>query len=162
MSLWDRTRGTCHILLTGWSLVKRAEGVVLVAPAGSCISPCPVDGGGGFHAVASFWVAATSGRGVWVGAVGPKRGVRRRRWRGWCGDGEVPGSVGILAAAGGLDLGGCPLSVPVDSVVGDPVVGLAGKVPVADRGVQRDGDAVEGEAPSGGSDRGDDLLAAAA
>src|SRR6266536_1010435 len=91
MSLWDRTRGTCHILLTGWSLVKRAEGVVLVAPAGSCISPCPVDGGGGFHAVASFWVAATSGRGVWVGAVGPKRGrptsavaglVRRRRSAG--------------------------------------------------------------------------------
>jgi hypothetical protein len=41
-------------------------------------------------------------------------------------------------------------------------MGSAGEVPVADRGVQRYGDAIEGESPPRGFNRGDDLLAAPA
>jgi len=98
-----------------------------------------------------------------VGPPGRIIGGGGRRWRrGRRGAGEVLGAVGFLPVTCGVDLSGCPLSGPADSVAGDPIVGSAGEAPVADRGAQRDGVAVEGKAPLDWSDRGDDLLAAAA
>lgn len=84
---------------------------------------------------------------------GGGRGLRRARAGGLRLTGEMSRSG---------DLRRRPLRCPLDPVSPDPVVGLAGKAPVANRREQRDGFAIKAELPISGRERRHDASTASA
>src|SRR6266404_4542502 len=79
-----------------------------------------------------------------------------------CARGVVRLPPVLLGAPSGDDLGFRPLISPADLPLGDDIVGATRELPVADRGVQGWAPVALRERPLRGSERRDDLVAAAA